>query len=146
MNKTMNSSKYQTAWAPNLQRYVKMLQIKMDLIFSSKTTENHLSKSKEKNCYTCKVFKVLRWPTQSPELNPSVEISQRGSWQSRSSTSKNWRLKYNQKMYFSIVYVFIFSSISMASEKPLILSFFLFFLPLKNTMLCFSSTGVFYPW
>uniref|UniRef100_A0AAY5KIQ9 Tc1-like transposase DDE domain-containing protein n=1 Tax=Esox lucius TaxID=8010 RepID=A0AAY5KIQ9_ESOLU len=63
----MNSSKYQTILAQNLQASVRKL--KMKFTFQHDNDPKHTSKSTKALLHQ-KNINVLEWPSQSPDLNP----------------------------------------------------------------------------
>uniref|UniRef100_A0A8C5PC95 Tc1-like transposase DDE domain-containing protein n=1 Tax=Leptobrachium leishanense TaxID=445787 RepID=A0A8C5PC95_9ANUR len=65
----MNSSKYQSILAKNLQASARKLNMKRNLIFQHDYDPKHTSKS-TKGWLHQKKIKVLEWPSESPDLNP----------------------------------------------------------------------------
>ncbi len=65
----MNSSKYQSILAQNLQASARKLKMKRNFIFQHNNNPEHTSKSTKEWLHQKKI-EVLEWPSQSPDLNP----------------------------------------------------------------------------
>ena len=64
----MNSALYQTILQENVRPSIRELKLKRSWVIQQDTDPKHTSKSASE--WLNKKFKVLEWPSQSPDLNP----------------------------------------------------------------------------
>lgn len=69
INGRMNGSHYRTILEKNLKESVRLLKLKPDWIFQQDNDPKHTAKLTN-NWFNSNGIKVLKWPSQSPDLNP----------------------------------------------------------------------------